>query len=174
MSIPAAAAMVLEAWCDLDRALDGLSPEDAGRRLGGASPISWTVAHLAENLDRLVNELFLGRERSAFLKDGSFRFGAAGDPAEWDSVLRESEQVRKACRAYLEGLSEGELERRVPYEGSNAAMRAAAQRTGGISLRYALIRVALHYYYHIGEIVSARRAAGHEVGDFPGLLETCF
>ncbi len=140
--------------------------------MGDASPISWTVAHPAENVDRLINDLFLGKERNAFLKGGSFRVGAAGEPAEWEAVLRETLNVREACRSFLEGLSEGDLERRVPYDGS-LAIRAAAERAGGLSLRYALARLALHHYYHIGEIVSARRAAGHQVEDFPGPLEAC-
>ena len=173
MALPAPAAIVLDAWSDLDRALDGLSAADAERRLDGASPISWTVAHLAENVDRLINDLFLGRERNAFLKEGAFRFGAAGDPAGWEAVLREARGVREGCRLFLERLSDGDLDRRVPYDGSNVAMRALAERGGGVSLSYALIRVALHHYYHIGEIVSARRAAGHQVGDFPGLRESC-
>jgi hypothetical protein len=173
MSLPAAAAMVVEAWRDLDRALDGLSSGDAERRLGGASPISWTVAHLAENVDRLLNDQFLGEERNVFLNVGPFKFGAPGDPADWETVLQEAQKVRETCRRHLEGLSESDLERRAPYEGSSAAIREATEKAGGISLRYALIRVALHHYFHIGEIASARRAAGHQVGDFPGMLEAC-
>src|SRR3990170_1976052 len=153
MPTPSPVAMLVEAWRDLDRALDGLSKADAERRLGGASPISWTVAHLAENVDRLINDLFAGLERNAFLLRGRrFVFGAVGEPTDWGTVLREAQRVKEACRAYLEGLSDNDLERRVPYDGSSVNLQVAAERGGGLSLRYALIRVALHHYYHIGEI----------------------
>src|SRR3990170_1774590 len=165
MPTPSPVAMLVEAWRDLDRALDGLSKADAERRLGGASPISWTVAHLAENVDRLINDLFLGKERNPFVMDGSFRFGATGEPADWLAAMREARKGRGACHSHLMGLSEGGLDRRVPYSGSNVGMRVAAERHGGVSLRYVLVRVALHHYYHIGEIVSARKAAGHDAGD---------
>ena len=174
MPLPSAAAVLLEAWRDLDRALDGLSKADAERRLGAASPISWTIAHLAENVDRLVNDLFFGGRLSPYLGDRSFRFGATGEPADWLVAMREAQKVSEACRSHLMGLSEEDLDRRVPYDGSNVGMRVAAQKHGGVSLRYVLIRVALHHYYHIGEIVTARKTAGHDVGDFPGLLEACF
>lgn len=29
----------------------------------------------------------------------------------------------------------------------------------------------MHHYYHLGEIATARKALGHDIGDFPGLVE---
>jgi hypothetical protein len=160
--------MVLEAWKDLDRATAGLSSEDASRRIGTASPISWTVAHCANQLDSYVNVLFQGREPHQFLGQERFRFGAAGDPVDWEQVRAAVAEVHNAASPYLERLSETDLTRHVPYTGSLTALRET-----GMSVRYALIRIALHHYFHIGEIAAARTSLGHRVGDYPGLLEQC-
>lgn len=160
--------MVLEAWKDLDRATAGLSSEDASRRIGTASPIGWSVAHCANQLDTYVNVLLQGREPHAFLGQERFRFGSAGDPADWEHVRAAVAEVREAARPYLESLSEEDFTRHVPYTGSLAALRET-----GMSVRYALIRIALHHYFHIGEIAAARTSLGHQVGDYPGLLEEC-
>ncbi len=168
MATTAAAAMLLEAWKDLDRATADLASEDAERRIGTASPISWSVAHCAEQLDSFVNARFQGRKRHRFIGREAFRFGAAGEPADWPQVQAAVAEVRDVARPYLEGLSEVDLERRLPYDGSMAALRET-----GMTVRYGLIRIALHHYFHIGEIVAARNALGHRVGDYPGLLEGC-
>jgi hypothetical protein len=162
------AGMVLEAWSDIDRATAGLSSEDAERRIGTASPISWSVAHCTNQLDNFVNVTFQGRERNQFIADERFRFGSAGEPADWSQVQAAVAEVRDAARPYLEGLTEAELERQLPYKGSMSFLRER-----GINVRYALIRIALHHYFHIGEIASARNSLGHEVGDYPGRLEAC-
>ncbi len=160
--------MVLEAWNDLDRATADLSSEDAERRIGTASPISWSVAHCTNQLDSFVNVTFQGRERNQFIADDRFRFGAAGEPADWPQIQSAVAEVREAARPYLEGLTEAELERQLPYGGSMAFLRER-----GINVRYGLMRIALHHYFHIGEIASARNSLGHEVGDYPGRLEGC-
>lgn len=168
MAATAIAGMVFEAWKDLDRATAELSAEDASRRIGTASPISWSVAHCANQLDSYVNVVFQGRERHQFIGQERFRFGSAGEPADWEQVQAAVSEVREVARPYLEALSEAELERRVPYRGSLTELRET-----GMSVRYALMRIALHHYFHIGEIAAARAALGHHVGDYPGLLELC-
>ncbi len=164
----ATAGMVLEAWNDLDRATAGLSSDDAERRIGAASPISWSVAHCAQQLDSFVNARFQGHDRHPFVGRDSFRFGAPGAPTGWEQVQAAAAEVRDTARPYLQALTEADLARRMPYDGSLTALRET-----GISVRYGLIRIALHHYFHIGEIASARNAIGQRVGDYPGLLEAC-
>jgi hypothetical protein len=168
MAATAVAGMVLEAWDDLDRVTAGLTESDAVRRIGSASPISWSVAHLANQLDSWVNVLFQGREPHPFIGQEAFRYGAAGEPAPWAQVQEVVSEVRQVARPYLEGATEGDLAREVPYTGT---MRQLQGRE--VSLRYALVRIALHHYFHIGEIASARTSVGHQVGDYPGVLEEC-
>lgn len=168
MATTAVAGMVLEAWKDLDRATADLSSGDAGRRVGSGSPISWSVAHCTNQLDGFVSVRFQGRERHPFVGQEQFRFGALGDPADWAQVQAAVAQVREAARPYLEELTDAELDRRVPYQGSLTVLRET-----GVSVRYGLMRIALHHYFHIGEIVAVRNSLGHQVGDYPGLLEAC-
>ena len=164
----ALASLVLEAWRDLDRATANLSAEDAERRVGTASPISWSVAHCTHMVDSWLNVNFQGAEPHAFLNGDTFRKGAAGDPLAWDAVRSAVGEVRKAASGYLESLREDHLAERMPYTGSIAALRES-----GLSPRYALMRIAAHHYLHIGEIAMARAALGHDVGDYPGAMERC-
>ena len=62
----ALASLVLEAWHDLDRATADLSAEDAERRVGTASPISWWVAHGTHMVDSRLNVKFQAAEPDAF------------------------------------------------------------------------------------------------------------
>lgn len=164
----ALASLVLEAWHDLDRATADLSSEDAERRVGTASPISWSVAHCTHMVDSWLNVNFQEAEPHGFLNGDTFRKGAAGDPLDWDAVQSAVCEVREAASGYLESLREDHLEERIPYTGSIAALREI-----GFSPRYAMMRIAAHHYFHIGEIVAVRNALGHDVGDYPGLLERC-
>jgi hypothetical protein len=40
-----------------------------------------------------------------------------------------------------------------------------------VTLRYTLLRVLAHHYFHIGELASKRAAAGTSVGDYPGPMQ---
>ncbi len=56
----------------------------------------------------------------------------------------------------------------IPYSGSLEYLRAS-----GITLRYAILRMSAHHYFHIGEISTKRDRLGHSVGDYPGRLRRC-
>lgn len=164
----ALAGLVLEAWADLDRAVEGLSRDDAERRIGDASPISWTVAHCTHMVDSWLNVNFQGKEPYALLHSDNFRKGSTGDPVDWEAVQTAVRDVRAAATPYLESITEDELDERRPYTGSIEALRQT-----GFSPRYAMMRIAAHHYFHMGEIVAARGALGHDVGDYPGVMERC-
>ena len=162
------ASLVIEAWNDLDRATAGLSSEDASRRTGSASPFSWTVAHCTHMVDSWLNVRFQSRTPHPLLDGDVLRKGSGGEALDWEAVRSAVCDVRDAARPWLASLREDEAGRRIAYTGSIEALRAT-----GISPRYALMRIAAHHYFHIGEIVTARSALGHEVGDYPGVLTEC-
>ena len=164
----ALAGLVLEAWHDLDRAVAGLSSEDAERRIGSASPISWTVAHCTHMVDSWLNVNFQSAEPHPFINGDAFRKGATGEALDWRDVQLAVEEVRAPARRYLESIEEEQLDGRVAYTGSIEALRES-----GFSRRYAMMRIAAHHYFHIGEIASARASLGHDVGDYPGVMEAC-
>lgn len=168
MAITATAGLVIEAWHDFDRATATLSCEDAERRLGTASSISWTLAHSTHMVDRWLNQLFQQRAAHALIDQDAYRIGALGQGPAWDAVRTAVGEVRGAARPYVEGLTEQDLDQRCDYHGSLDALRAT-----GITPRYALLRIAAHHYLHLGEIVALRHQMGHHVGDYPGVLEAC-
>jgi uncharacterized damage-inducible protein DinB len=156
---------VFEAWADLDRATADLPPNDAERRIGDASPISWTVAHCTHMVDSWLNVNFQGKEPHPLLYSDNFRKGSTGDPVDWDDVQAAVREVRAAATPYLEAMTHERLYEKHAYTGSIEALRET-----GISPRFAMMRIAAHHYFHMGEIVAARATLGHDLGDFPGLM----
>ena len=81
-------------------------------------------------------------------------------------ILRSVEEVRESARKHLEGSPP--MDKLIPYTGSLKYLRDS-----GITLRYAILRSAVHHYFHIGEISTKRGRLGHSVGDYPGRLGKC-
>lgn len=169
MGTPSLVLMLFEAWKDMDRAVMGLSVQDAGVQIEGGSAFSWTVAHVTNQLDSYINVRFQGLASHPLIGEAAFRFGGPGAPADWRAVQTGVDEVRERARTYLARLTADDLERSIPYDGTLAVL----QRAGRLSLRYTLTRIILHHYYHIGEIATKRVLLGHDVGDYPGDLEEC-
>jgi hypothetical protein len=99
----------------------------------------------------------------------TFRIGGTGTAEEeWPAIQTGVREVRAAAETYLQEVGDTALDHRVPYDGSFAPVRQT-----GLSLRYALLRISAHHYFHIGEIATKRARLGHDVGDYPGLLAEC-
>ena len=95
-------------------------------------------------------------------------------PAEAQPRLRELRaiiraavpEVRQIARTYLESVSDSDLDALAPYTGSLAALKGRM-----VTLRYTLLRISAHHYFHIGDIASVRsRRLGQQVGDYPNAL----
>ena len=160
--------LLFSAWEDLDRAIAGLSPEDAVRSLDGGSSFAWTVGHLANQLDAWTNVRFQKRPPHKLIGQERFRIGGSGLAEDWEATRSAALEVRAAARSYLEGLRDEDLDLVIPYDGSFLHVRES-----GLDLRYALLRTIAHHYFHIGEIATKRAALGHDVGDYPGPLAEC-
>jgi hypothetical protein len=159
------AALLFDAWDDLDRATDGLSAAEATAVDNGSS-FAWTVGHLANQLDAWTNVRFAGHEPHPVISDARFRVGGSGAADDWDGVRNAALEVRDHARKYLQGVTAADLDRRIPYNGSFTQFHET-----GITLRYALHRTIAHHYFHIGEIASKRDRLGHSAGDYPGRLD---
>ncbi len=159
-----AAGLVIEAWSDFDRVVDGVSAEEAVRNPEGQSSIAWTLGHVTEHVDRMVNHGLRGRDRHAFLGADRFRMGSAGVADDWDPIVAATKEIRGAALRYLETLTEADLDRRFDSPG------AITKRLGPITVRYALYRIAAHHYFHIGVIACQRDLRGESVGDYPGFM----
>lgn len=160
--------LVFEAWNDLDRVLEGVSADDAVRQIAGQSSFAWTLAHVTQQLDSWINVNFQGRSPHPLIGFDRFRRGASGEADDWDGIRLGVYEVREVARKYLRNLTESDLDLVIPYSGSLEGLREH-----GLSLRYALMRIAAHHYFHIGVIACQRDRLGYQVGDYPGSLAEC-
>ena len=162
ISIRAVAGPLYDSWGEFDHVIDGVSAPDSARTQFGSS-IAWTVGHCANQVDSLVNVRLAGLAPHSLIGEHRFRVGGDGRAEDWDAIRSAALEVREAARAFLDGLSAEEWERRVPYEGSMLFLREV-----GISPAYAAARVAVHHYFHAGEIAHVRSMMGQAAGDYPG------
>ena len=160
--------LVFEAWDDLDRVTAGLDDQTMMDRSEGGSAFGWTIGHVTTMIDAWINVRFAGHSPHPLLSPDQFRLGASGIADNWPAIAIAVADVRRVARAYLADLDESALDQTVPYDGSFVVLREP-----GLTLRYALLRIAAHHYYHIGEIASKRDRRGDRVGDYPGLLQHC-
>jgi hypothetical protein len=161
--------LVFDAWLDLDRVLERLSDEDAVHKVDGGSSFAWTLGHLTNQLDTWVNVRLQGVAPHPLFVDPAWRMGGSGAASNWDEIRRAAEEVRGSARRFLEALDETALSRESPYAGALEALKGK-----NVSVRYTLQRIAVHTYFHIGEIASVRsRRLGHSVGDYPGPMLAC-
>ena len=70
--------LMYESWADLDRAVSGLTPEEALARHDGGSSIAWTVGHLTHMLDSWIVVRFQGLPPHPVISDPTFRTGGSG------------------------------------------------------------------------------------------------
>ena len=159
--------LLYEAWADLDRVIDGLDTPTATRSLDGSSSIAWATAHVTVHLDTWVNVRFAGLSPHPVINDGRFRLNGGGViESEWQLIQRSVNEVRESARNYLDASPTKDL--LVPYSGSIEPLKES-----GITLRYTILRMSAHHYFHIGEISAKRDRLGHSVGDYPGSLLEC-
>ncbi len=158
------AAALLDAWSDLDRVCAGMETREATDGEAGSS-YAWTVGHLANQVDSWINVRFAAATAHPLVSDPRYRFGGDGQAMDWAELWAASEEVRRTGAGFLEAASETDLDRTIPYPGSLPELRGRE-----VTLRYTLLRVLAHHYFHIGEIASKRSAAGRSVGDYPGPL----
>ena len=154
--------LMYESWADLDRAVNGLTPEQATTRHDGGSAIAWTVGHVSNMVDSWINMRFQGLPPHSVISHPIFRTGGSGEAKDWPAILTAVKEVRDAARRFLDSAEEPDLDRVIPYDGSINFLR-----TTGLPLRYALMRIAAHHYIHMGEIVTIRSRLGHEIEDLP-------
>lgn len=156
---------VLDAWEDVDRLLVDVEPEELLRKPSGGSSIAWSVAHLSNQLDGWLNVRFAGHPAHPVIGAARFRHGGDGTADDWNAIDGGIRDVRRRVATYLERLTEDDLRRVVPYDGAIEQARAR-----GLRLDYALLRVVVHHYFHIGEIAGHLGSVGKPVGAFPGPL----
>lgn len=156
------AGLLFNTWDDADRVFAGLSQADAAKRHDGGSSFAWTLAHITNGMDISLNVRAQKKQPHALLGQERFRFGGTGEAEDWDGIRTGAAGVRKAVRAYLDGMSDANMEK--------AMVPPASPERPAASVRYLVYRAVCHHYFHIGEVAAKRDRLGHQVGDYPGPL----
>jgi hypothetical protein len=154
-------AQVRFARSELKRALDGVTDEEARRRLLPMNSISWMICHLA------------GQERRYWLLRAQGiadtiteldEWGAYGKPANTpplDGAWKAWEAAAAAVDPYLDALTTETMLTHLEVDG-----RKAPESIGTM-----LQRVVYHYWFHIGEAIAVRQMLGHtNLPEFVGPL----
>lgn len=155
-------ALLLNAWRDLDQAIEDVTTEDILRQIDGGSSIAWTIAHVTYVVDSWINVRFQGLELDAVTANPRFGFGGDGGADDVGEILRAVNEVRQRAVTLLLD-STIDLDRTVAYNGSYQPFR-----TNGMQLRAAIVQSAAHHIFHLGEIVTRRGLMGYETDTFPG------
>jgi hypothetical protein len=143
---------------ELKRCLDGLSEEDACRRLGRQNCLSWMVGHLASQEHGYWVLTAQGRDLLPDLSTlvGSGRPASTPPLAEmWDAW----QQATTAADEYLGTLGEADLTGHLERNGQPIRYNIGTM----------LLRNIYHYWFHIGEAHGIRQQLGHpDLPEFVG------
>lgn len=146
---------------ELQRALEGITDEEARERLGSMNSMSWIICHLA------------GQERRYWLVRAQGVSGTLTELDEWGGYgkpantppLSESwavwEAATSAVDPYLDDLTTARMLEHLSDNG----------KTAPESIGTMLQRVLYHYWFHIGEAYAIRQMLGHrDLPEFVGAL----
>jgi hypothetical protein len=136
------------------RCLDGVTPEDAVRRLGPMNCISWIIGHLANQEQGYW--LYFAQERIVVpgLND-RVGFGKPASTPSLDEMWEIWRTVTAAADEYLDTLTPELLQTHLMVEGQ------PWRESVGTMLQ----RNLYHYWFHTGEAHAIRQQLGH--GELP-------
>jgi uncharacterized damage-inducible protein DinB len=143
---------------ELERCLEGLSGEDAIRRLPPMNAISWLVGHLADQENRYWLLLGQGRTLAPELR-ALVGYGRPATTPPLDEMLSTWQMIITAADPFLNTLTPARLETKFIWR------ERPLEETIGTMLQ----RNIYHYWYHIGEASAIRQMLGHpNVPEFVG------
>ena len=149
---------------EFQRALAGLSEEDAQRRMAPMNCISWNVGHLAWQ----EQEYFLwgvdGRILLPHIRE-RFAVGSPGSAPSLREVQAAWQTITAAADPWLLSLTTQDLAREqwVTLDESDI----------GFTFGSLMQRVIYHYWYHTGENMAIRQMLGHtNLPQFVGDIES--
>lgn len=144
------------------RAVKGVSPGDAQKRLLPMNCLSWNVGHLAWQEQRYF--LDYGQQAVLFPDIAEeFAYGAPASTPSLERVLKAWKAITSAADPWLDQLTTRDLESHVVRKGKEIA------RTHGNSVQ----RTIYHYWYHTGENMAIRQQLGHgSLPEFVGNIDS--
>lgn len=142
------------------RALEGITDDDARRRIMPMNCISWNIGHLAAQEHRH----WLNTRGQSLLPElnSRFGFGAPASTPALDEVRQAWHTVIEATDPWLDTLTTEQLEEPVIVNGTPI----------GVTYGSLLLRTTYHYWYHTGENMAIRQMLGHTgLPDFVGNID---
>ncbi len=136
---------------ELERCLDGVSAEDAVRRLEPMNCISWIVGHLAHQEHRYWVQVARGLNVALGLDD-LVGWGKPASTPPLDEMWETWRTVTSAADEFLDTLSPETLQRYPEWKG-----KVVDESYGTL-----LMRNIYHYWFHTGEAHAIRQMLGHE------------
>jgi hypothetical protein len=148
---------------EFQRALEGVSEEEAQRRLLPMNCISWNVGHLAWQEQRYW--LWRAQDRVLVPRlNEEFAFGAPACTPSLAEMWAIWRTVTEAADSWLDTLTTGQLQ--APHE--TTLNGETVQFTFGTLM----LRTIYHYWYHTGENMAIRQQLGHrDLPDFVGNID---
>lgn len=144
------------------RAIQGISEEEAQKRILPMNCISWNVGHLAWQ----EQKYYLTYARGITLLPNiqmDFAKGAAASTPPLKGMLEAWEEITREADPWLKNVSNDLLLQQVIFEG----------KTMEFTYGNVILRTIYHYWYHTGENCAIRQMLGHTdlpsfVGDLDG------
>jgi uncharacterized damage-inducible protein DinB len=146
---------------EFQRALAGLSEDDARKRLLPMNCISWNVGHLAWQEQRYFVTFAQGQTPLPELNQ-QFAYGAPASTPALEDMQQTWRAATRAADAWLEAATTERL------------LSAYTTPSGEWSTSFGnlLQRVIYHYWYHTGENMAIRQALGHtDLAEFVGDID---
>jgi uncharacterized damage-inducible protein DinB len=146
---------------EFQRALEGVSEEDARKRLLPMNCISWNVGHLAWQEQRYFVTFAQGQTPLPGLNQ-RFAYGAPASTPELEDMQQTWQAATRAADVWLEAVTTERL-----LETYTIPSGEWSTSFGNL-----LQRVIYHYWYHTGENMAILQALGHtDLADFVGDID---
>jgi hypothetical protein len=132
------------------RGLEGLTDEDARKRVMPMNCIAWMIGHLAWQEHNYWLKRAQGKEIAPELEE----IAGWSHPATTPALVTTMDAWRRVTAAgdeYLDSLTAADLERTLVVEG-----RLYWENIGTM-----IQRCIYHYWYHLGEVQAVRQMLGH-------------
>jgi hypothetical protein len=145
--------LVTQLWfarSEFTRCLDGVSAQEAIRRLEPMNCISWIVGHLASQEHYLWCELAQGVDLAPGLH-AQVGYGRPASTPAWEEMWQLWHKITAAADDYLTTITAETL--------STHLVRGAETRPEDVGTT--LLRNIYHYWFHTGEAHAVRQMLGH-------------
>ena len=147
---------------EFQRGLEGITDEEARRRIEPMNCISWNIGHLASQEQRYWIVFGMGQKPLSEVAD-QFRSGAPASTPALAEVQEAWQAITSASDQWLDAVTTEKLQEPLVRDGKHTEYLYGSL----------LLRVIYHYWYHTGENLAIRQNLGHTgLPDFVGEIDT--